>query len=315
MTDGILLVDKPRGPTSHDVVARMRRILRTKAVGHAGTLDPMATGLLVLGIGEGTKLLAAYEDHDKRYEARVGLGRATDTLDADGTVIATADVPALEHGDVDRAASAFRGRFDQRVPAYSAVKRGGVALHQLARRGLDVELPVRSVEVHDLTVRALDADEIALAVHASKGFYVRSLARDLGERLGTLGHLVSLRRVASGPFHVDAAQSLDALVRGEPPQLLPLSSATGRLPRIVFAGAAAAHARHGRPVPFSDLDDTTRLAVEALGPGARLAILLGSGELLALASRGEDAIRIDRGFVEGHRAFDAAPRTEVPCIA
>jgi len=215
---GVLIVDKPQGPTSHDIVARVRRALGTKAVGHAGTLDPMATGVLVVLVGEAAKLSAYLTADDKRYDATIRLGTETHTLDAEGEVTATALVPPFTFDDVVRALAQFHGETQQRAPIVSAIKRDGEALHKRVRRGEDVEAPVRSVVLRSAEVLGVDriapiaADatagaarevvEIRLRVHVGKGFYVRSLARDLAHALGTVGHLSTLRRTASGPFVV-----------------------------------------------------------------------------------------------------------------
>src|SRR5262245_5092343 len=183
---GVLIVDKAEGPTSHDVVRLARRVFGTRAVGHAGTLDPMASGVLVLGIGEGTKLLAHLGADDKRYAARVTLGAETDTLDALGQVTARAPVPAgLDLAQVRTAAQGFLGTITQRAPEYSALKQGGEPLYARVRRGEAVTAPEREVMVHALAIESVGADSIQLTLHCGKGFYVRSLARDLARALGT----------------------------------------------------------------------------------------------------------------------------------
>ncbi|MCA9529246.1 MAG: tRNA pseudouridine(55) synthase TruB, partial [Myxococcales bacterium] len=201
--NGVLVVDKPAGPTSHDIVARARRALGTRRVGHAGTLDPMATGVLVLAIGEGTKLVPYLTAADKRYVATVRLGSSTTTLDAEGTVDAEAPVPSgLSVADVERAAERFAGGYAQRVPAVSAVKVEGRRLHERVRRGEVVDAPVREVALRALEVRRVSGADVELALECGKGFYVRAFARDLASALGTVGHLVALRRTRSGAFDV-----------------------------------------------------------------------------------------------------------------
>jgi tRNA pseudouridine55 synthase len=215
--DGILLVDKPRGVTSHDVVSRARRALGTRQVGHAGTLDPMATGLLVVLVGEATKLSAWLTLDQKRYLATVRFGSTTDTLDADGTVTALAPegTPAPTPARIHEAVRAMVGPSMQVPPVVSAIKVGGVAMHERTRRGESVELAPRPVELVRAVVLAVreDVAECDLDLTCSKGFYVRSFARDLAESLGTYGHLTALRRLESGAFTLDGAFDGDALMR------------------------------------------------------------------------------------------------------
>ncbi|MBM4362958.1 MAG: tRNA pseudouridine(55) synthase TruB, partial [Deltaproteobacteria bacterium] len=187
---GVLVVDKPTGPTSHDVVAAARRLLRTRAVGHAGTLDPLASGVLLLLVGEATKLTPWLTAGAKEYRATIALGRATDTLDAEGETTAEARLAAgqPDAGAVDDALEVERQRRSQVPPAVSAISVGGVRAHRLARRGLAPELPPRDVEVDELVLERAAGDELVVRVRASKGYYVRSLARDLGETLGIPAH-------------------------------------------------------------------------------------------------------------------------------
>jgi tRNA pseudouridine55 synthase len=195
--DGILLVDKEAGKTSHDVVDEVRRRLGTPKVGHAGTLDPLATGLLVLGVGRGLRLLEYLQDHDKEYLATVRLGVLTDTDDADGRPVAEGPVP--DRPALERSLAALTGPISQRPPAYSAVKVGGRRLYQLARAGRPAEAPPRDVRVDVLDLLAYEPPLARLRVAGSKGLYVRALARDLG------GHITGLRRTRSGPFRVEEA--------------------------------------------------------------------------------------------------------------
>src|SRR5579863_939136 len=210
-SNGLLLVDKDRGLTSHDVVARVRRLLGEKRVGHAGTLDPMATGLLVLGVGPSTRLLRFAQAGVKRYTGTVRLGIATDSLDADGAVTSEAAVPALTPEDLARAAHAFTGSLTQVPPMVSALKVDGQRLHELARRGVEVERAPRAVTISSLAVTREGEDTLAFDVTCSPGTYVRVLMSDLAESLGTLGHLSGLRRQASGRFRVDDALTLEHL--------------------------------------------------------------------------------------------------------
>ncbi len=302
---GVLVVDKPRGPTSHDVVARVRRAFDTGAVGHAGTLDPMATGVLVVAVGEGTKLVAYLTAADKEYEATLTLGAVTDSLDADGKVVAQAPVPALSLDAVAEAAQTFVGAGKQVPPKFSAIKVGGRPLYERARKGEDVEVPERDVFVHALEVARVEGDEVDFRVRAAKGFYVRSLGRDLAVALGTVGHLTALRRTASGAFGlagavpmalVEAAAGGDPAARGElEAALLPLTTAWSG-PRAKLDQEGVVDARHGRRVqPMNVLERTPG------DPKSReevIALLDEAGEMVALA-REDDAecLAIVRGFV------------------
>ena len=210
-SNGLLLVDKPQGLTSHDVVARVRRILREKKVGHAGTLDPMATGLLVLAVGPSTRLLRFAQSETKRYAGAVKFGVATDSLDADGAVVEERPVPPLTRDVVDAAAAALRGPQEQTPPMVSAIQIDGQRLHELARRGVEVDRPARAITVSAFVARRRPRITAVwrFDVECSVGTYVRVLLSDLAKRLGTVGHLVELRRLASGSHSVEDALTLD----------------------------------------------------------------------------------------------------------
>lgn len=209
---GLLLLDKPSGLTSHDVVARVRRLANQPRVGHAGTLDPLATGLLPLLLGEATKLSPFATADDKAYETTALLGARTDTLDAEGTVLQTQSVdPTLDGAMVERALGPLRGKITQQVPLYSAVKVDGHRLHKLARQGKDVTPPSREVTIHQLELLELAPPQLRLAVACSKGTYIRQLVADLGDALGPGAHVTALRRTRVGSLHVREAVTLDAL--------------------------------------------------------------------------------------------------------
>lgn len=211
-SNGLLLVDKPQGLTSHDVVARVRRILGEKKVGHAGTLDPMATGLLVLAVGPSTRLLRFAQSETKRYSGAVLFGVATDSLDADGAVVERQPVPTLTGEVVDAAASAMLGDQLQTPPMVSAIQIDGRRLHELARRGVEVERAPREITVSSFTLTSTDDPALwRFDVTCSVGTYVRVLLSDLANRLGTVGHLVELRRLASGSHTVHDALTLEEL--------------------------------------------------------------------------------------------------------
>ena len=211
-SSGLLLIDKPRGLTSHDVVARVRRILHEKKVGHAGTLDPMATGLLVLAVGPATRLLRFAQSETKRYAGAVKFGVATDSLDADGAVIDERPVAVMTREVVDAATSAMLGPQLQTPPMVSAIKIDGQRLHELARRGLEVERVPREITITSFEVTPTEDDALwRFEVVCSVGTYVRVLLSDLAARVGTVGHLVELRRLASGSHRVEDALTLEEL--------------------------------------------------------------------------------------------------------
>lgn len=209
--DGIVLIDKEEGETSFDVVRDVRRILGEKKVGHAGTLDPFATGLLVILIGQGTKLFPYLTGVDKEYEAVLRLGSETDTLDLTGRVVCTREVSPLDPEFIRTQASELVGEIEQVPPAFSAVRCNGKRAYELARKGICAELGKRMVRVHRLEISSIHLPDVALTVQCSKGTYVRSLGAELGKRLGPGGHLVSLRRTSSGPFRVSDAITLSKL--------------------------------------------------------------------------------------------------------
>jgi tRNA pseudouridine55 synthase len=256
---GLVVVDKPGGFTSHDVVARLRRILRTRKVGHAGTLDPMATGVLVCGVGRGTKLLGHLALGTKAYTATIRLGVTTTTDDAEGEVVSTvSDTAAAGIGDdaVAAAVAALTGEILQVPSAVSAVQVDGRRAYARVRAGEEVVLPARPVTVAAFTVRARRGDELDVAVECSSGTYVRALARDLGAALGVGGHLTALRRTRVGPFLLAHARTLPQ-VEADPGLSLSLADAVA----LAFArrdvdAAAAADLAHGRPLPAAGLPGT-----------------------------------------------------------
>ncbi|WP_062203035.1 tRNA pseudouridine(55) synthase TruB [Demequina salsinemoris] len=282
-TPGLLLVDKPQGWTSHDVVGRTRRLAGTRKVGHAGTLDPMATGLLVLGIGRATKLLTYITGHDKAYEATIRLGQSTVTDDAEGDVTSSADASGVTDDAIAEGVAALTGDIMQRPSSVSAIKVDGKRSYARVRGGEDVELPERPVTVSRFEVLAIRRDDavvdVDVAVDVSSGTYVRALARDLGAALGVGGHLTALRRTRIGRIPLTEARTLEELSAlvdtGEPLPLLPLGpAAAATLP----------------PVSISD-DDARALGYgqwiesDAGSEGEHLALLDARGELIALGER------------------------------
>lgn len=241
---GVLVVDKPQGPTSFDMVARARRVFSTRRVGHAGTLDPMATGVLVLLIGEATKLSNHLASAEKSYRATVEFGSSTDTLDADGTVTHAAPVPEIPERELEQALHNELQRRLQTPPSYSAIKISGKAAHRLARAGRDVRLPERPVQVRRLELLSLTTSRVEIRLDVSKGYYVRAFARDLCRQLGVPGHLSALRRLRSGCFTLDEAS---ALSDAAPAQLLPLGDSARRsLHWVRLSALGAERARHGK---------------------------------------------------------------------
>ena len=218
--DGVLLVDKAEGMTSHDVVALVRRRLQIKKVGHCGTLDPIATGLLRLTLGRGTKIQDLLMSEDKEYAGTLTLGVVTDTQDREGKIIEERPVPPLDEAMVRAAFDNFRGDFYQMPPMVSAIKQGGVPLYKLARQGKTVEREPRLVHVYNYAIQRIEPPEIDFSVNCSKGFYVRTYAHDIGEALGCGAHLKNLRRTRSGRFPVAGAITVDELHNHEPVDIL-----------------------------------------------------------------------------------------------
>ena len=218
--DGVLLVDKAAGMTSHDVVALVRRQLHIKKVGHCGTLDPIATGLLLLTLGRGTKIQDLLMSEDKEYSGTLTLGVTTDTQDRAGKVVEERPVPPLDEQLVRDAFEKFRGDFYQMPPMVSAIKQGGVPLYKLARQGKTVEREPRLVHVYSYAISRMEFPEIDFTVSCSKGFYVRTYAHDIGETLGCGAHLKDLRRTRSGRFVVSGAVTVDEVQNSEPVDIL-----------------------------------------------------------------------------------------------
>lgn len=221
--DGVLLVDKPGEHTSHDVVARLRRKLNMKRIGHAGTLDPMATGLMILLIGKATKISQYLISLDKEYEGTVELGKVTDSQDADGEVLETRPVPPLTEAEVLAAMKSFLGDQYQMPPMFSAIKIDGVALYKSARKGVEVEREPRFVRVMSFELTNFALPKFSFKLRCSKGTYVRTIAHDLGQKLGCGAHLAALRRTATDKFNVAQALTLDQI------EALPLTEIEKRL--------------------------------------------------------------------------------------
>ncbi len=277
--DGLLLIDKPSGITSHDAVDAVRRALGTRKVGHAGTLDPMATGLLLVGVGRATRLLRFLGGLQKVYEGTARLGVETDTLDADGTITAEHAV-AVDPPAVRRAMDALLGDSLQRPPAYSAVKVGGRRLYEAARTGERLEAAPRQIHVEVFTLEAMGGDDVAFRVACSSGTYVRVLIADVGGTLGCGAHLTSLRRTAIGRFSVEDAVAPDA-----PGAPLPLDRAVAHLAHVDLEPEEAIAAGHGRILgpagiegPYAVFGPDGRLigVYEDDGPRAQPSVILAT---------------------------------------
>ncbi|MDP9323133.1 MAG: tRNA pseudouridine(55) synthase TruB [Acidobacteriota bacterium] len=287
--NGVLVVDKPAGPTSHDVVSRVRRALRTKRIGHTGTLDPLATGVLPLVIGRATRLASLLSGADKEYDAGVRLGLATETYDASDRVGPPPDPPPdIDFLRVDAALAEFRGTYDQAPPAYSAKKIDGVAAYKLARRHTPVQPRSVQVTVAHLALHSYDRGLARLRVRASAGFYVRSLAHDLGERLGCGAHLETLRRVRAGAYGEESAIRLDAIEAEGPSAgrlIVPLEQLLPEVPAVVLNDRGARRAAHGNELTPEDLADPSGLSRRAEGASApcRFRLMDGGGMLLGIA--------------------------------
>jgi len=277
---GFLLVDKPAGWTSHDVVDAARGWLGARRVGHLGTLDPLATGLLPLAVRDATRLIPFVEDGHKRYRARVVLGVETDTLDADGRVVHRHDGPLPDAAELARVLPDFEGVQSQVPPMFSAVKRGGVPLHRLARRGQEVEREARRVEIRRLALESFADGVLELDLTCSAGTYVRVLASDLGRRLGCGAHVAALRRLASGPFRLEDAAPVERLAAearaGAVAGRLLSPAAVLALPVLPLAEEEARRVRHGGAIRSGadSLRDTSL--------GGRVLGLRPDGRLLAV---------------------------------
>jgi len=281
---GLVVVDKAGGMTSHDVVSHIRRLAGTRKVGHAGTLDPMATGVLVLGLDRATRLLGHLMLTEKAYDATVRLGVTTTTDDAEGEVVATAPVDVITEAAVREALTGFVGDIEQVPSAVSAIKVDGRRAYDRVRSGEQVELAARTVRVEEIVVRDVRQAEVDVSVRCSSGTYVRAIARDLGERLGVGGHLVSLRRTAVGPYTLDVAHTLEELE--EQLVVLPIADAARQaFPSLDLDEERAADVRFGR-----------KLALE-LGHAGPVALFAPDGGFLALYEQDGELARAVAVFV------------------
>jgi tRNA pseudouridine55 synthase len=288
-TDGLIVVDKPAGMTSHDVVARVRRLARTRRVGHGGTLDPMATGVLVIGVGRATRLLTYVIGTQKAYAATIRLGQTTVTDDAEGDVIATVDAAGVADEAIRAGLAAMTGEIDQVPSAVSAIKIDGRRAYKRVREGEEVALAPRRVTVTRLDVLAIRRDgrvapgtvDIDVDVACSSGTYIRAIARDLGATLGVGGHLTALRRTTVGGFTLAEAVTLDELAEREVPATMPMAEAARRcFPQREADAEAARVLSHGGPLP----------AVGIAGP---YAVFDPAGGLVAIVSERDGRARAE----------------------
>jgi len=277
--DAVLIVDKPAGMTSHDVVARVRRITGEKSVGHLGTLDPMATGVLPLVLGRFTRLAQFYNEADKRYEGTIQFGWATDTYDAEGQPAGPKQSVELSLTQVQAAAGEFIGEIAQYPPPFSAKKIAGIPAHRLARKGQPVELKPKQVEIKSLEFYDCHGETVSFRAWVSSGTYLRSLAHDLGKKLGSGGHLAELKRTAVREFTIDEAHSLEQLEQAQASNTLDDLFLHPRLvlpefPAVVASPESAARIRHGGAV---NLPEFSKAAI--------VRVFAGQRELLAIARR------------------------------
>jgi tRNA pseudouridine55 synthase len=288
---GLVVLDKPAGMTSFAAAAAVGRALGEQRVGHGGTLDPMATGVLPVCLGEATKLAAFLLGGDKEYEAELAFGVATDTLDADGAVVARGETAQLSEQAIRCALGAFVGTITQRPPMYSAVRIGGQRLHELARAGVQVERAPRTVVVDAIDLLEFGAGPRArLRIACGKGTYIRVLAADLAEALGSCGHLAALRRTRSGPFSIGQAIALDAVTKAA---VLPMQAALPSWPRFELGSDLERRIRAGQRIPAREIG----LPASAV-PGVRLET--PAGNLVALAEvRADGVVHVLRGFNYG----------------
>lgn len=269
---GFLNINKPAGLTSHDVVARIRRKFHLKKVGHAGTLDPLATGVLIVCVGGATRLSEYVMRSNKRYRAVIHLGISTDTYDTEGQVQTACDASAVTRADVERELSQFLGHIQQMPPMYSAIKQGGRKLYDLARAGQTVEREARAVWIGELTLLDWSPPQFTLEVLCSAGTYIRSLAHDLGEALGVGAHLAGLMRISSGSFRFEQAVTLDGLLSADEwtHYLIPPRLALTDLKALDLSGAEVEALLLGRSIAARKVEDGCDEPVLACAPDGRL---------------------------------------------
>lgn len=276
---GVFLLDKASGYSSNSSLQKVKRLFRAQKAGHTGSLDPLASGLLPICLGEATKLSSYWLNSDKRYEVRVRLGAETDTADSEGRVTRTAPVPDLSEALIETVLARFRGAIEQVPPMYSALKHQGQRLYDLARKGVEVERPARPITIHALTLLGFDATTLTLDVRCSKGTYIRVLAEDIGRAMGCGGHVEMLRRTEVGEFGLDLSCTMDRLEELPEPErdelLLPSDSLVLHLPAVELNESMSVLVARGNPlfVPQAPVSGWVRLYGRSAG-------FLGLGEVL-----------------------------------
>ena len=283
--NGVLVIDKPKGWTSHDVVAKVRKVLRVKKAGHGGTLDPLATGVLPVYLEEGTKLVSFNLAGTKEYRATMKLGQETDTLDADGKITAEKEGFCCTPDMIEEALERFRGPIRQVPPLFSAIKHRGLPLYKRARAGERPKVAERGIMIHALSLKEFSSPLVTLEVSCGRGTYIRSLCADIGRILGCGGHLVELRRLRCGKFTLDQAISLEKLPwwveqGGIEEKIISLKDSVDLSGEIRLEEKAAAKVRLGQPLRLMDLPGGER---ERLGKGQRMSLLQEPEDLLAIA--------------------------------
>jgi tRNA pseudouridine55 synthase len=285
--NGLLIVNKPQGITSHDVVDRARRLLGVRRIGHTGILDPIATGVLPLCVGRATRLAQFILAEHKTYEGIFRLGWATTTYDADGEPVGERKAPSVTQEQVEETFALFRGKIQQIPPMFSAKKVGGKKLYELAREGKEVERKPVDIEVFELRVLSFDGDRVGFRMRCSSGAYVRNVAHDTGQKLGCGGHVESLARTAVGLMTLDQAVSLDELTRENAAgHVMPMEKIPLDMPLIRITRAGLAHLRHGQPLDRSVILPAPPGETQGESGGGRPVRVLGpEGELVAIAER------------------------------
>lgn len=287
--NGILLIDKPPLWTSNDVVSKLKGVLKERRIGHSGTLDPLATGLLAVFAGRATRAVSFAESHDKRYTAALRLGLRTDTQDISGNVISQEQTD-IKDEELDRVLSCFVGEIEQTPPMYSAVRVNGKRLYELARKGIEVERKPRKITVYSIERKGRESGDIVLDIKCSKGTYIRTLCSDIGEMLGCGACMSALRRTEAGVFSVENAYTLDEVIReaeiGDVSSLLlPTETIFSEYERITVSASAEAKVRNGNPVSFSAPDGTYRVCSQ-------------QGEFLALGKCEDGIMKTIKSFFE-----------------
>ena len=284
---GILLVDKPKNISSHGVVGKLRRHLNTKAIGHTGTLDPMATGLLVILVGECTKLSNYIMAQDKVYDAEVTFGIATNSDDAEGEITETVPMPSLKKNELERALEKFIGPQKQRPPVFSAISVNGERLYKKARRGEIVEVPERDIEIMKISILDVSSERCVLRIHCSKGTYIRSIARDLGIALGGVAHLSALRRIRSGQFEVSEAVTLKTSAEEMRDKMSVYRKESLGLPLLQLDKMSARDLSHGKTLGLSRFEHL---------PEQMPALAYYGDEIWAIVDQKDDQVVVKRGF-------------------